>query len=107
MLMQDFTAQTQQATQDRDEKAESNAKKRQAKADDDADANYWADLTATCEQKASNFGGKHLPGSCRHLQLHSSALALTVAIDKLQSETAEMQVQMKFAGEFHEKLTMI
>ena len=74
MLMQDFTAQTQQATQDRDEKAESHAKKRQAKADDDADAIYWADLTDTCEQKASHFesrqqfmtdpghGGKHLPG---------------------------------------------
>ena len=52
MLMQDFTAQTQQATQDRDEQAESNAKKLQAKADatgdskdtttHDADAKYWA-----------------------------------------------------------------
>ena len=33
----------------------------------------------------------------------STTLALTVAIDKLQSDPAEMQMQMKFAGEFLEK----
>merc|ERR1719424_2369196 len=66
MLMQDLKAQTAQATQDRDEKAETKAKKLQAKADAkgdlkdttttrDADAKYLADLTATCEQKASDF----------------------------------------------------
>merc|ERR1711972_1266351 len=53
-------------TQDRDEKAETKAKKLQAKADaigdlkdttttKDADVKYLADLTATCEQKASDF----------------------------------------------------
>merc|ERR1711972_282504 len=53
-------------TQDRDEKAETKAKKLQAKADAlgdlkdttttrDADVKYLADLTATCEQKASDF----------------------------------------------------
>merc|ERR1719329_1254862 len=66
MLMQDLKAQISQATQDRDEKAESKANKLQAKADAEgdlkdttttraADAKYLADLTATCEQKASDF----------------------------------------------------
>merc|ERR1719439_314028 len=66
MLMQDLKAQIAQGTQDRDEKAETKAKKLQAKADAegdlkdttttrDADAKYLADLTATCEQKASDF----------------------------------------------------
>merc|ERR1719191_2675899 len=66
MLMQDLKAQIAQATQDRDEKAETKAKKLQAKADAlgdlkdttttrDADVKYLADLTATCEQKASDF----------------------------------------------------
>jgi small-conductance mechanosensitive channel len=66
MLMQDLKAQIAQATQDRDEKAETKAKKLQAKADAegdlkdttttrDADVKYLADLTAECEQKASAF----------------------------------------------------
>jgi prefoldin subunit 5 len=66
MLMQDLKAQIAQATQDRDEKAETKAKKLQAKADAtgdlkdttttrDADVKYLTDLTAECEQKASDF----------------------------------------------------
>jgi cell division septum initiation protein DivIVA len=66
MLMQDLNAQIAQATADRTQKAENKAKKLQAKADAqgdlkdttttrDADAKYLADLTATCEQKASDF----------------------------------------------------
>merc|ERR1719253_1121398 len=66
MLMQDLTAQIANAEKDRDEKAETKAKKLQAKADAegdlkdttttrDADVKYLADLTATCEQKASDF----------------------------------------------------
>eukprot|EP00444_Apocalathium_aciculiferum_P056519 CAMPEP_0183598986 /NCGR_PEP_ID=MMETSP0371-20130417/179204_1 /TAXON_ID=268820 /ORGANISM="Peridinium aciculiferum, Strain PAER-2" /LENGTH=723 /DNA_ID=CAMNT_0025811049 /DNA_START=65 /DNA_END=2233 /DNA_ORIENTATION=- len=66
MLMQDLTAQIAQATQDREEKSESKAKNLQAKADAegdlkdttdtrDADQQYLNDLTATCEQKASDF----------------------------------------------------
>jgi len=66
MLVQDLHAQIDQATQDRDEKAETKAKKLQAKADAegdlqdtittrDADQKYLDDLTATCEQKASDF----------------------------------------------------
>merc|ERR1719240_2560002 len=64
MLVQDLKAQIDQATQDRDEKAETKAKKLQAKADAegdlqdttttrDSDSKYLSDLTATCEQKAS------------------------------------------------------
>merc|ERR1712054_240910 len=66
MLMQDLKAQIAQATQDRDEKAETKAKKLQAKADAEgdlkdttttmlADSKYLADLTATCEEKAAAF----------------------------------------------------
>jgi prefoldin subunit 5 len=66
MLMQDLNAQIAQASKDRDEKAETKANKLQAKADAegdlkdttttrDADVKYLADLTATCEQKASDF----------------------------------------------------
>merc|ERR1719456_592805 len=66
MLMQDLKAQTAQAEQDRTEKSEHKAKTLQAKADAegdlkdtittrDADAKYLADLTATCEEKASAF----------------------------------------------------
>merc|ERR1719293_574126 len=66
MLMQDLKAQIAQATQDRDEKAETKAKKLQAKADAesdlaettatrDADVKYLADLTAICAQKAADF----------------------------------------------------
>merc|ERR1712079_992708 len=66
MLIQDLTAQLEQAKQDREEKAETKAKKLQAKADAegdlvdttttrDADQKYLDDLVATCEQKASDF----------------------------------------------------
>merc|ERR1712241_1583231 len=66
MLMQDLKSQIDQANQDRTEKAETKAKKLQAKADAegdltdttrtrDADIKYLDDLTATCEQKASDF----------------------------------------------------
>merc|ERR1719236_365321 len=66
MLMQDLKAQIAQATQDRDEKAEEKATTLQHKADAEgdlrdttttmqADSKYLADLTATCEQKASDF----------------------------------------------------
>merc|ERR1740122_261091 len=66
MLMQDLTAQIDQAKADRTEKSETKAKKLQAKADAegdledttstrDADQKYLDDLTSTCEQKASDF----------------------------------------------------
>merc|ERR1711865_118124 len=66
MLMQDLKAQISQGTADRGAKAESKAKNLQNKADANgdlkdttttmnADKKYLADLTATCEQKASDF----------------------------------------------------
>jgi len=66
MLMQDLNAQIAQAEKDRDSKAESKAKNLQKKADSignlkdttatrEEDAKYLGDLTATCEQKASDF----------------------------------------------------
>merc|ERR1711920_668550 len=82
MLMQDLTAQIAQAQQDRDEKAETKAKKLEAKADAeadlaettatrDADQKYLDDLTATCSQKAADFASRQ--------QLRSEEL---VAIEK-------------------------
>jgi len=66
MLMQDLKAQIAQASQDRDEKSAFKAETLQSKADAkgdledttstrDADQKYLGDLTATCEQKASDF----------------------------------------------------
>jgi len=66
MLMQDLKAQIAQSSQDRDEKSEFKAQTLQNKADAqgdlqdttstrDADQKYLNDLTATCEQKASDF----------------------------------------------------
>jgi len=66
MLMQDLNAQVAQAQTDRDEKAEFKADTLQSKADATGDLQdttatraedqkYLGDLTATCEQKASDF----------------------------------------------------
>merc|ERR1719270_1364832 len=89
MLIQDLTAQTDQATTDRGEKAETKAKKLQAKADansdlrdtkstKEADEKYLADLTATCEQKASDFESRQ--------QLRAEELeAIAKAIEILSS----------------------
>merc|ERR1712185_713027 len=65
--MGDLEAEIEQATKQRDEKADTKAKKLQAKADAEGqlqdttstmedDKKYLEDLTATCEQKASDFG---------------------------------------------------
>jgi len=66
MLMQDLNSQVENGTAARDEKAQTKAKKLQAKADAegslqdtsttrDDDKKYLEDLTATCEQKAAEF----------------------------------------------------
>jgi cell division septum initiation protein DivIVA len=66
MLMQDLTAQIEHNTQARTEKSEAKGQKLQAAADAkgdladttatrDDDSKYLSDLTATCEQKASDF----------------------------------------------------
>merc|ERR1719482_2070065 len=90
MLMQDLTAQVEQATQARDEKAELKAKKLQAKADAegdlqdtittrDDDMKYLEDLTATCETKASDFESRQ--------QLRAEEIeAIEKAIEIISSE---------------------
>merc|ERR1712196_383710 len=66
MLMQDLTAQIEHNTQARSDKSASKAKKLQSAADAkgdlvdttatrDDDSKYLSDLTATCQQKASDF----------------------------------------------------
>ena len=66
MLVQDLTAQIDQATSDRESKSSTKAKKLQMKADaegdlsdttatKEADEKYLSDLTATCQMKASDF----------------------------------------------------
>merc|ERR1719359_2050508 len=90
MLMQDLTAQVDNATTSRDEKAEAKAKKLQAKADAegdlqdtittrDDDQKYLDDLTATCEQKASDFESRQ--------QLRAEEIeAIEKAIEIISSE---------------------
>jgi len=89
MLMQDLKAQIDQATQDRTSKAVTKAKKLQAKADAegdltdttstrDADKTYLSDLTAMCEQKATDFESRQ--------QLRADEIeAITKAIEILSS----------------------
>merc|ERR1740139_1399621 len=91
MLMQDLTAQLAQASQDREEKSETKAKKLQARADakgelkdttttKEADEQYLADLTATCEQKASDFESRQ--------QLRTEEIeAINKAIEIISSES--------------------
>merc|ERR1719291_1616554 len=93
LLFQDLTAQVDQGTQDRTEKSETKAKKLQAKADAegdltdtittrDADEKYLADLTATCEQKASDFESRQ--------QLRAEELvAIEKAIEIISSESVK------------------
>merc|ERR1719436_896071 len=90
VLMQDLKAQIEQAEQDRTEKAETKAKKLQAKADaegdltdtittKEADEKYLADLTATCSQKATDFESRQ--------QLRAEELvAIEKAIEIISSE---------------------
>merc|ERR1740121_2653848 len=90
MLIQDLTAQTDQATTDRGEKTEIKAKKLQAKADAQgeltdtttslaADEKYLAGLASTCQQKASDFETRQ--------QLRSEEIeAIAKAIDILSSD---------------------
>merc|ERR1719183_1222049 len=89
MLMQDLTAQIEQATQDRTEKAETKAKTLEAKATAEgdladttetmeADKAYLADLTATCATKNSDFESRQ--------QLRAEEIeAITKAIEIISS----------------------
>merc|ERR1712151_1209050 len=97
MLIQDLTAQLEQANQDRTEKAETKAKKLQAKADAegdltettttrDADVKYLADLTATCEQKASDFESRQ---QLRTEELEAIAKAIEIISSNAVSGNAD------------------
>jgi len=93
ILLQDLTAQTEQAKADREEKVESKAKKLQAKADAggqltdasttlEADEKYLSDLTAQCEQKASDFEQRQ--------QLRAEEIeAISKAIEIMSSDTVK------------------
>merc|ERR1719317_448617 len=97
MLIQDLTAQIEQAKQDRSEKAETKAKKLQAKADAegdltdttttrDEDVKYLADLTATCEQKASDFESRQ---QLRTEELEAIAKAIEIISSSAVSGNAD------------------
>jgi len=97
MLMQDLTAQTDQAKQDREEKAETKAKKLQAKADAegdltdttttrDEDKKYLADLTSTCEQKATDFESRQ---QLRTEELEAIAKAIEIISSSAVSGNAD------------------
>eukprot|EP00403_Amphidinium_massartii_P039875 CAMPEP_0178432852 /NCGR_PEP_ID=MMETSP0689_2-20121128/32605_1 /TAXON_ID=160604 /ORGANISM="Amphidinium massartii, Strain CS-259" /LENGTH=441 /DNA_ID=CAMNT_0020054865 /DNA_START=60 /DNA_END=1381 /DNA_ORIENTATION=+ len=93
MLKQDMTASIAQATKDRTEKTESRAQTLQQKADDEGtlqdttttmedDQKYLAELTATCEQKATDFESRQ--------QLRSEELeAIKKAIEIISSESVK------------------
>merc|ERR1711953_903089 len=97
MLMQDLTAQVDQANRDRTEKAEIKAKKLQAKADAegdltdttttrDDDQKYLDDLTATCEQKASDFESRQ---QLRAEELEAIAKAIEIISSSAVSGNAD------------------
>jgi len=93
MLMQDMKAQIEQATQDRGEKAVVKAKKLQSRADAtgdltdttatrESDAKYLSDLTATCQQKATDFESRQ--------QLRAEEIeAIQKAIEIISSESVK------------------
>jgi len=93
MLMQDLTAEIEQATQDRTEKAEFKAKTLQAKATAkgelidttntmEADKKYLAEVTATCQQKASDFESRQ--------QLRTEEIeAINKAVEIISSEAVQ------------------
>merc|ERR1711953_1164651 len=116
MLIQDLTAQTDQAKQNREEKAETKAKKLQAKADAegdltdtmttrDADQKYLDDLVATCEQKATDFESRQqlrteeLEAIAKAIEIISSG-AVTGNADKylptlVQTSLASLRVDLQ------------
>jgi len=97
MLMQDLTAQLEQAKADRTEKAETKAKKLQSKADAegdlqdttttrDADQKYVDDLKATCSQKASDFESRQ---QLRTEELEALAKAIEIMSSSAVSGNAD------------------
>merc|ERR1719512_398672 len=90
MLIQDVTAQVEQATQERSDKATTKAEKLQAKAPaegdltdttatKEADEKYLKDLVATCEKKSSDF-------EARQTLRAEELVAIEKAIEIISSE---------------------
>merc|ERR1711933_137648 len=97
MLMQDLTAQIEQAKADRTEKAETKAKKLQSKAEAegdledttttrDADQKYLDDLKATCSQKGSDFESRQ---QLRTEELEAIAKAIEILSSSAVSGNAD------------------
>merc|ERR1719210_1154998 len=104
MLVQDLTAEIDQAKQDRTEKAETKAKKLQAKADAEgdlkettatkaADKKYLADLVATCEQKATDFESRQ---QLRTEELEAIAKAIEIVSSGAVKGNAEKHLPSAF-----------
>merc|ERR1719219_3213636 len=104
MLIQDLTAQLEQAEQDRTEKAETKAKKLQAKADaegdltettttKEADKKYLDDLVATCEQKATDFESRQ---QLRTEELEAIAKAIEIISSGAVAGNAEKHLPSAF-----------
>jgi len=104
MLVQDLTSEIDQAKQDRTEKAETKAKKVQAKADAkgdlretsttmEADKKYLADLVATCEQKASDFESRQ---QLRTEELEAIAKAIEIVSGGAVQGSAEKHLPSAF-----------
>merc|ERR1712156_144661 len=104
VLEQDLTAQIDQAKQDRTEKAETKAKKLQAKADAEgdlkettatkaADKKYLADLVATCEQKATDFESRQ---QLRTEELEAIAKAIEIVSSGAVQGNAEKHLPSAF-----------
>merc|ERR1711935_1163169 len=104
MLVQDLAAQIDQAKQDRTEKAETKAKKLQAKADakgdltettttKEADKKYLADLVATCEQKATDFESRQ---QLRTEELEAVAKAIEIVSSGAVKGNAEKHLPSAF-----------
>jgi len=97
MLIQDLTAQVEQATQERSDKAKTKAKKLEAKATaegdlkdttaaKEADEKYLKDLTATCEKKSADFESRQ---ALRAEELEAIAKAIEIISSEAVSGSAE------------------
>jgi len=104
VLTQDLKAQIDQAEQDRTEKAETKAKKLQAKADasgdltettdtKEADKKYLDDLVATCEQKATDFESRQ---QLRTEELEAIAKAIEIISSGAVKGNAEKHLPSAF-----------
>jgi len=104
MLIQDLTAQLEQAKQDLTDKTETKAKKLQAKADAKgeltettttkaADTKYLADLVATCEQKATDFESRQ---QLRTEELEAIAKAIEIVSSGAVKGNAEKHLPSAF-----------